>query len=124
MSILTVKQAAEINGTEISAIYQAIRKKRLRATRGKQRGQVQIDAQDLYEYISSKHDHHETPNGRVLFNKRKGFYSVAECAEYLNITKNAVYYAIRMKRMKAKKIRYSFVVSIEELDRFRNSVVE
>src|SRR5471030_1281002 len=93
--VVSITEAARINNVTRQAIYVAIKQKKLKATKDSTRWTIHLD--DLEEYRRNKYSRTKSLfNGELLFDLRKGFYSVNQAAKMLNVPAQKIYYATRV----------------------------
>lgn len=119
--MLTISQAAKKNDVTRQAIYFAIKMKRLKAK--KENDTWMICECDLREYQESRYCRSKSrKEGELIFDKSKGFYSIAEAAKYLNRNTNHVYYLVRMGRLKTHRQGAAIVIQDTELHKYADFV--
>ena len=97
---VTLSEAAKINNVTRQAIYVAIKQKKLKASKDTTRWT--IDLKDLEDYRKQKYSRTKSMfNGELLFDNHKGYYSVNQVAQMLNVPAQKIYYATRVGLMKA-----------------------
>lgn len=115
--LLTVSQAAKINGVTRQAIHFAIKMKRLNAR--KENDTWLITNIDLQEYLGTKYSRCKSRNdGELIFDKSKGFYSITEAAKFLNKNTNHIYYLVRMGKLKTHRQGCAIVIQDTELHKY------
>src|SRR5258708_2198758 len=109
--LVSITEAARINNVTRQAIYVAIKQKKLKATKDSTRWTIHLD--DLEEYRANKYSRTKSIfDGELLFDNRKGFYSVNQAARYLNVPAQKVYYATRVGLLKAHRKGAAWVIHI------------
>ncbi len=118
--IVSITEAARINGVTRQAIYVAIKQKKLKATKDATRWKIHID--DLEDYRKQKYSRTKSMfDGELLFDNKKGFYSVRQVAELLNVPVQKIYYATRIGLIKASRKGAAWVVHIDEVKQYKDS---
>ena len=80
--VVSITEAARINNVTRQAIYVAIKQKKLKATKDSTRWTIHLD--DLDEYRKNKYSRTKSMfDGELLFDNRKGYYSVNQAAKLL-----------------------------------------
>src|SRR5271170_4293348 len=98
--VVSITEAARINNVTRQAIYVAIKQKKLKATKDATRWTINLD--DLEEYRTNKYSRTKSIyNGELLFDQKKGFYSVNQAAKMLGVPAQKIYYATRVGLLKA-----------------------
>ncbi len=115
--LMTVSQAAKVNGVTRQAIHFAIKMKRLNAR--KDNDTWLIANEDLKEYIETRYSRSKSRReGELIFDKQKGYYSINEAAKFLNRNANHVYYLVRLGKLKTQKIGAAIVIQDTELHKY------
>lgn len=115
---LAITEAATINGVSRQAIYIAIKKRKLKAHKDNSRWE--ITPEDLETYRQEKYSRsHSLFEGKLLFDKSQGLYSVRDVAKKLNIPVQKVYYSIRAGLMKATQKRSAWVIHEDEIKSYQ-----
>jgi len=84
--VVSISEAARINGTSRQAIHVAIGNKRLKATKDPKSGRLKILLADLQEYRRTKYSRKCSKKaGKLIFDKKKGLYSVGQAAELIGV---------------------------------------
>src|SRR5258707_15239852 len=82
--VVSITEAARNNNVTRQAIYVAIKQKKLKASKDATRWTIHVD--DLEEYRRNKYSRLKSIfNGELLFDHKKGYYSVMQAAKLLNI---------------------------------------
>jgi excisionase family DNA binding protein len=121
---LTVAEAANLMNVGKMAIQSAIVKKRLKAHKASQATTSKwlIDPKDLEEYKNTKYTRdHSCFEGELLYDKRKGEFSVKEAAEVLNIPVHKIYYLLRTEKINSFKKGFHSVIHIDDLKAYQNN---
>jgi len=118
--LVSITEAARINNVTRQAIYVAIKQKKLKATKDSTRWTIHLD--DLEEYRTNKYSRTKSIfDGELLFDNRKGFYSVNQAARYLNIPAQKVYYATRVGLLKAHRKGAAWVIHLDDLKSYQET---
>jgi len=116
--VVSITEAARINGVTRQAIYVAIKQNKLKAQ--KQYARWTIDLDDLEEYHRNKYSRAKsTYEGDLLFNNEKGFYSVNQVAKMLNVPAQKIYYATRIGMLKASRKGAAWVIHIDDVKEYQ-----
>lgn len=114
--LLTVSQAAKKNGVTRQAIFFAIKMKRLNAK--KYDNTFLITEKDLEEYTKTRYTRSKSrKNDELIFDKSKGFFSIAEAAKFLNKNYNQIHYLVRMGILKSH--RQGSAIVIQDLEIYK-----
>lgn len=98
--LVSITEAARINDVTRQAIYVAIKLNKLKAKKETTRWAIHLD--DLEEYRNQKYSRSKSVfDGELLFDNKKGFYSVNQVAEMLQVPTQKIYYATRSGLLKA-----------------------
>jgi excisionase family DNA binding protein len=117
---VTLSEAAKINNVTRQAIYVAIKQKKLRAYKNPTRWIIDIEDLDHYrklKYSRTKSMH----NGELIFDHKKGFFSIQQAAKMLNVPYQKVYYATRIGLLKATRKGSAWVVHIDDLKKYQEN---
>lgn len=121
--LVTITEAARRNNVTRQAIYVAIKLNKLKARKETTRWTIHLD--DLEEYRKQKYSRTKsTFNGELLFDNNKGYFSINQIAELLNVPAQKIYYATRIGLLKAHRKGAAWVVHNEDLKAYRESYLE
>lgn len=113
--LVSITEAAKHNGVTRQAIYVAIKLNKLKARKETTRWTVHLD--DLEEYREKKYSRTKsTFDGELLFDNKKGFYSVNQVAKMLGVPTQKIYYATRIGLLKARRKGAAWVIHQEDLE--------
>ena len=115
---VSIIEAAKIHKVTRQAIYVAIKQKKLKATKGPTRWTINLD--DLEDY--KKHKYSRTKslyNGTLIFDNKKGFYSIKQVANMLSVPVQKIYYVTRRGMMKASRKGAAWVIHIDDVNKFK-----
>ena len=117
--VVSITEAARINGVTRQAIYVAIKQKKLRATKDSTRWTISID--DLEEYRRQKYSRSKSVfNGELLFDNNKGYFSINQIAKILGVPAQKIYYATRIGVLKAVRKGSAWVVHIDDMKEYQS----
>ena len=115
--LLTISQAAKSSGVTRQAIYFAIKMQRLNAKR--ENDVWLISEKDLKDYSKTKYSRSKSrKEGKLIFDKSKGFYSIVEAAKFLQKSTNQIYYLVRMGKLKSHRQGSAIVIQDTELYKY------
>src|SRR5579863_9114371 len=117
---VTLSEAAKINNVTRQAIYVAIKQKKLRAYKNPTRWVIDIEDLELYrklKYSRTKSVH----NGELLFDNKKGFYSIQQASKMLNVPYQKIYYATRIGLLKETRKGSAWVVHMDDLSKYQEN---
>ncbi|OGN61989.1 MAG: peptidase [Chlamydiae bacterium RIFCSPHIGHO2_12_FULL_49_11] len=118
--VVSITEAARLNNVTRQAIYVAIKQKKLRAY--KQDTKWVIDIKDLDDYTQNKYSRTKsTFNGELIFDNKKGYFSVNQVAKMLGIPAQKVYYATRIGLMKATRKGAAWVIHENDVNGYREN---
>src|SRR5271170_7249213 len=118
--VVSITEAARINNVTRQAIYVAIKQKKLKASKDATRWTIHLD--DLEEYRKNKYSRTKSMfDGELLFDNRKGYYSVNQAAKLLNVPAQKIYYATRVGLLKASRKGAAWVIQIEDLKGYQEN---
>lgn len=116
--VVSITEAARINGVTRQAIYVAIKQNKLKARKDSTRWTIDLD--DLEEYRQNKYSRTKsTFDGELLFNNDKGFYSVNQVAKMLGVPAQKIYYATRIGVLKAIRKGAAWVIHIDDVKEYQ-----
>lgn len=117
---VSITEAARINKVTRQAIYVAIKQKKLKAAKEETRWVIHLG--DLEEYRTHKYSRTKSMfNGELLFDQKKGFYSVNQAARLLNVPAQKIYYATRVGLLKASRRGAAWVIHIDDLKLYQDN---
>jgi excisionase family DNA binding protein len=118
--VISITEAARINNVTRQAIYVAIKQKKLKAKKDSTRWTIHLD--DLEEYRTHKYSRTKSIyDGELLFDNRKGYYSVNQAAKYLNVPAQKIYYATRVGLLKAIRKGAAWVIHIDDIKGYQEN---
>jgi len=118
MKVVSITEAAKINNVTRQAIYVAIKQKKLKAKKDTTRWKIHLD--DLEEYSKNKYSRSKSMfDGDLLFNNKKGFYSVSQVAEMLSVPAQKIYYATRSGMLAAERKGAAWVIHIDSVEEYK-----
>ncbi|HLB58854.1 MAG TPA: helix-turn-helix domain-containing protein [Bdellovibrionota bacterium] len=117
---VSITEAARINNVTRQAIYVAIKQKKLKASKEATRWTINLE--DLEEYRRNKYSRTKSMfNGELLFDERKGYYSVNQAARILNVPAQKIYYATRVGLMKAHRKGAAWVIHVDDIKYYQEN---
>ena len=120
IKVVSITEAARINNVTRQAIYVAIKQKKLKATKDATRWTIHLD--DLDEYRRNKYSRTKSMfNGELLFDNRKGYFSVNQTAKVLNVPAQKIYYATRVGLLKASRKGAAWVIHIDDIKSYQEN---
>lgn len=121
--VVSITEAARINNVTRQAIYVAIKQKKLRATKSATRWTIHLD--DLEEYRLNKYSRTKSMfDGELLFDNKKGFYSVNQAARLLGVPAQKIYYATRVGLLKASRRGAAWVILDADIKLYRENYLD
>ncbi len=118
--VVSITEAARINNVTRQAIYVAIKQKKLKATKDSTRWTIDLD--DLEEYRKNKYSRTKSMfDGELLFDNRKGYYSVNQAAKVLGVPAQKIYYATRVGLMKAHRKGAAWVIHTDDIKQYQEN---
>lgn len=116
--VVSITEAARINGVTRQAIYVAIKQNKLKARKDSTRWTIDLD--DLEEYRRNKYSRSKsTFDGELLFDNNKGFYSVNQAAKILGVPAQKIYYATRIGMLKASRKGAAWVIHVDDIKEYQ-----
>lgn len=118
--LVSITEAAKINNVTRQAIYVAIKQNKLKATKHTTRWT--IDLEDLEQYRRQKYSRTKSMfAGELLFDNKKGYYSINQVAKMLSVPAQKIYYATRVGLLKASRKGAAWVVHVDDLKNYREN---
>lgn len=118
--LVSITEAAKINNVTRQAIYVAIKQNKLKATKHTTRWT--IDLEDLEDYRRQKYSRTKSMyNGELLFDNKKGYFSVNQAAEMLSVPAQKIYYATRVGLLKASRKGAAWVIHTDDIKNYREN---
>jgi excisionase family DNA binding protein len=118
--VVSITEAARLNNVTRQAIYVAIKQKKLKAYKDATRWT--IDLEDLENYKKSKYSRTKSMfEGELLFDNRKGYFSINQVAKMLNVPAQKIYYATRVGLLKASRKGAAWVIHSVDLQGYQAS---
>ena len=116
--VVSITEAARINGVTRQAIYVAIKQNKLKASKDSTRWTIDLD--DLEEYRRNKYSRAKsTFDGELLFDNNKGFYSVNQVAKMLGVPAQKIYYATRIGMLEASRKGAAWVIHVDDVKEYQ-----
>jgi len=120
VSHVSITEAARLNNVTRQAIYIAIKLGKLKAKKESTRWTIHLE--DLERYRNEKYSREKsTFDGELLFDNKKGYYSVNQVAKALGVPAQKVYYATRSGYMKASRKGAAWVIHTEEIVAYKEN---
>lgn len=117
--VVSITEAAKINGVTRQAIYVAIKLNKLKARKETTRWTISLD--DLADYQNMKYCRSKSVfNGEPLFDNCKGYYSVNQVAKMLSVPAQKIYYATRSGFLKAQRRGAAWVIHSDDLKAYQD----
>jgi excisionase family DNA binding protein len=114
IEFVSITEAALRNKVTRQAIYVAIKLNKLKATKEKARWTIHII--DLENYKRQKYSRTKsTFNGELIFDVEKGFYSIKQVSKKLGVPAQKIYYATRVKQLKAHRKGAAWVIHEDDV---------
>jgi len=122
-SIVSITEAARINGVTRQAIYVAIKQGKLKATKHATRWVIQLE--DLENYRNGKYSRAKsTFDGELLFDNEKGYYSINQVSKMLGVPAQKIYYATRVGLLKAVRKGAAWVVHVDCVKDYKENYLD
>ena len=117
-AVVSITEAAKLNNVTRQAIYVAIKLNKLKATKKTTRWTIHVD--DLENYRQQKYSRSKSLyDGELLFDNKKGYYSINQVAKLLNVPAQKIYYATRIGLLKAHRKGAAWVIHNEDLKSYQ-----
>ena len=116
--VVSITEAARINGVTRQAIYVAIKQNKLKARKDSTRWTIDLD--DLEDYRNNKYSRTKsTFDGELLFDNNRGYYSVNQVAKMLGVPAQKIYYATRIGMLKALIKGAAWVIHVDDIKEYQ-----
>lgn len=117
-NVLSITEAASLNKVTRQAIYVAIKLNKLKASKNESRWTISLN--DLEEYKKNKYSRSKSIfKGELLFDQKKGFYSVNQVAKMLDVPAQKIYYATRAGKLKAHRKGSAWVIHVDDVKKYQ-----
>src|SRR5690606_3567639 len=94
--------------------------KKLKATKDATRWTIHLD--DLDEYRTNKYSRAKSIfDGELLFDQKKGYFSVNQTAKLLGVPAQKIYYATRVGLLKAIRKGAAWVIHVDDIKGYQES---
>ena len=114
---VSITEAAELSNVTRQAIYVAIKLNKLKAQKETTRWTIHLD--DLADYRRQKYSRAKSRyEGELLFDNAKGLFSVNQAARMLGVPVQKIYYATRVKALKAHRKGAAWVIQLDDLKEY------
>lgn len=114
---VSITEAAKINNVTRQAIYVAIKLNKLKARKETTRWTIHLD--DLEDYRQKKYSRTRSMyDGELLFDNNKGYYSVNQVANMLQVPTQKIYYATRIGLLKAHRKGAAWVMHEDDIKQY------
>lgn len=118
--LVSITEAAKINNVTRQAIYVAIKQNKLKASKDTTRWTIDLD--DLEAYRRQKYSRTKSMyNGELLFDNKKGYFSINQVAKILGVPAQKIYYATRIGLLKATRKGAAWVVHADEVKQYQEN---
>lgn len=118
--VVSITEAARINNVTRQAIYVAIKQKKLKASKDTTRWTIDVD--DLEAYRKQKYSRSKSMfAGELLFDNHKGYFSVNQVANMLNVPAQKIYYATRVGLLKASRKGAAWVIHMNDVKAYQEN---
>ena len=115
--LVSITEAAKLNDVTRQAIYVAIKLNKLKARKETTRWTIHLD--DLEQYRSEKYSRSKsTFDGELLYDNKKGFYSIGQVSSMLSVPAQKIYYATRVGKLKAERKGHAWVIHQEDMTQY------
>lgn len=115
--VVSITEAAKINQVTRQAIYVAIKLKKLKAHKNKR---WEINLKDLQEYQKNKYSRTKsTFEGELVFDQKRGLFSIAQVANMLRVPAQKIYYATRVGHLPASRKGAAWVIQNQDIEKYR-----
>ncbi len=122
-AVVSITEAAKLNNVTRQAIYVAIKLNKLKATKKTTRWTISLE--DLEEYRRQKYSRTKSLfDGELLFDNKKGYFSINQVAKMLSVPAQKIYYATRIGLLKAHRKGAAWVIQNEDLKDYQEKYMQ
>lgn len=121
--MVSITEAAKLNKVTRQAIYVAIKLNKLKATKATSRWTIDLEDLECYrlqKYSRAKSIH----DGELIFDSKKGYYSVNQVSKILGVPAQKIYYATRIGVLKAHRKGAAWVIHSDDIEHYRIEYIE
>ena len=120
---MTISELSREYGLCRHAILYPIHQKRLKAK--KHYGKWFIDKDDYEEYRKGRFKQERlNSQGKPLYDKKKGYYSVKEASEIIGCHLHRVYFHARTGAIPSKKVKSHWMIHIDDINDYKSKIVK
>lgn len=109
---ITVKEAAKILGLTTQAVFIAMKKGKLVCNRNHGRWKLSLTSVNAYPNIRYNASYKKI-NGKLVYDRSKGLYSVTQLADILNVPPQKIYYLIRRNVIPSQRIGKAYIIKCD-----------
>jgi len=121
--LMTVNQVGDQLAISNQAVYLALRKNRMNGI--KLRGHWAIPKTEVENYVDTLYSRDfSKKNGKLIFDKENGRFSVSHASKYLNVPIHRIYYFIYQGLIPYKRVKCSYVIHKKDLDEKREHITQ
>jgi predicted DNA-binding protein YlxM (UPF0122 family) len=114
---MSIAEAAKIRNVTRQAIYLAIKEGRVRVYQyGKYK---KISMSDILNFEKNQHKFKKMFEGEEIFSDVKGLISVPKASELTGLSKNLIYYYLRIGSLKGQKCNGTWRLTVRDLMEFK-----
>lgn len=123
--IVSITEAAERHNVTPQAIYVALKHHKLKAVKAPKSGRWFIALKDLEEYRKLKYSRTKsTYDGELLFDNKKGYFSVNQVAEMLDVPPQKIYYATRKGLIRASRKGAAWIIHNDDIKDYQKNYLD
>lgn len=121
--LVSITEAAALNKVTRQAIYVAIKLGKLKASKDGSRWK--IDVKDLIDYRKHKYSRAKSIHrGELIFDPKKGRFSVNQVAKILKVPAQKIYYATRIGLLKATRKGAAWVIDRKFVEDYQKNYLK
>ena len=117
---VSIKEAADLHGVNYIAIWAAIKKGRLKFA--KINNKTRIKVSDLAHYRLTLWSREKSMKGELIFDNKKGLYSVKQAAKMLGLNVQYIYFEIKRKKIKSIQKGSFYVLHIDDIEEYGKKI--
>ena len=119
---MTIMELSKEYGLCRQAILYPIYQKRLKAK--KHFGKWLINRDDYEEYRKGRFKDRFTKEGKPLYNKREGYYSVKEASEIIGCNLQRIYFHAKTGEIPSKRVDCHWLIHIDDIHIYKAKLVK
>ena len=119
---MKIARVAELMSLSKQAIHVAVRTGRIKGKKMNNRWYVHHS--EYLNYVNTRYSRalSKRPDGSLLYDPMKNEYSINQVAEMCGVSRQRVYYCVRMHFLPSERVGAAYVITVQNKDWVRNVV--